>query len=99
MFWTILSVLVCIGLIVKVIFFSDDERSQSNLFYRVALFFVAIYAFSQVIGVLYHPDLQSSPISALIHLAMFVAAFWLRAEHFLTRKQKEIKKGSINESQ
>lgn len=77
MIWTILSVLVCLALAIKLVFFTDHLRCHSRLFYRAVLFLAAVYAFHQVLNFLYVPGYQVSPITAILHMALFIGAFFI----------------------
>lgn len=81
MIWTILSVLVCLALAIKLIFFTEKERLQSRPIYRVTLFLSAVYAFKQVVDFLYGPLAPTSPWVVMFHLALFVGAVFLKAHH------------------
>lgn len=81
MIWTALSVIVCLALLVKLLFFTDQERCQAGVTYRVIVYLLAVYAFSQVVTFLYAPE-RVSPITTLLHLGMFVAAVMLKPKHF-----------------
>ena len=78
MIWTALSVLVCLALAVKLVFFTDDVRCHSRFFYRAVLLAAAVYAFHQVLNFLYTPGYQVSPWVALFHMALFVGAFFIK---------------------
>lgn len=78
MIWTALSVLVCLALAIKLVFFSYDVRCQSRLFYRAVLLVAAVYAFHQVVNFLYTPGYQVSPWEALFHMALFIGAFFIK---------------------
>ena len=80
MIWSILSVLVCAALIVKLMFFTDQLRRQSNLFYRLVIFASAVYAFDHILMQVYSPH-QISPWKTLLHLGLFLGALWIRPEH------------------
>lgn len=77
---TLLSILVCVALFVKLTFFTDLDRRNSRLFYRLVLFATAIYTAYQIVYGLYGLE-QPSPWRVLLHLAMFVGAFFLKAHH------------------
>lgn len=81
MIWTILSVAMCTALVVKLVFFTDQKRQDSRLFYRITVFFSAVYAGKQVIWYLYYPDSPIDPIIALFHIALFVGAFVVKPEY------------------
>ena len=81
MIWTVLSVVVCLALVVKLVFFTDQVRCHSRLFYRAVLLMSAVYAFHQVLMAIYNPGREVSPITTIIHLLMFVGAFVLKPEH------------------
>lgn len=86
MTWSILSLVVCLALAVKLTFFSDFQRSNSRLMYRVPLFLVTIYAGSVVIDFLYHP-VPTNPFRALFHLALLVGSFILQPHHLPWNKK------------
>lgn len=77
---TLLSIAVCIALFVKLTFFTDLDRRNSRLFYRVILFLTTVYTAYQIIYGLYGLE-QPSPWRVVMHLAMFVGAFFLKPEH------------------
>ena len=77
MIWTILSVLVCLALVIKLVFFTDHLRSHSRFFYRVVLLLAAVYAFHQVLNFLYTPGYQVNPLTAILHTILFVGAFFI----------------------
>lgn len=81
MILTTLSVLLCLVLTIKLVFFTDQHRSESRFFYRAILFLSALYAGKQVIGFLYHPEEPTSPWLFGFHVALFIGAFWLRPSH------------------
>ena len=81
MIWTILSVLVCAALVIKLTFFTEEGRIHSRLFYRVMLFLASVYAFYQVVMFLYYPERYISPVVAIFHIVMFIGAFLIKPEH------------------
>lgn len=78
---TVISVLVCLALTVKLVFFTDTHRCSSRWFYRTLLFLAAVYAGKQVIGFLYHPQQPTNPWLVLFHIGLFVGAFYVRPAH------------------
>ena len=81
MIWSVLSVLVCLALVVKLIFFTDEHRRQSRFFYRVVLLLSAVYAFKQIVNFLYQPLDPVSPWVTILHLVLFLGAFFLKPHH------------------
>lgn len=80
MIWSILSVLVCVSLVIKLIFFTDEQRRQAGLFYRIVIYMSAVYAFNHVITFLYEPH-RVSPWVTILHLALFIGAFLIKPHH------------------
>lgn len=80
MIWTLLSVLVCLALTIKLMFFTPD-RVETRWFHRVMLVLACWYAGAQVINFLFHPYEQTSPMMVLLHLSVFVASFVVKAHH------------------
>lgn len=74
--WTILSVLVCFALAIKLMFFTDHQRSELRLMYRVTLFLSAVYAGKQVIWFFYYPNEHISPVMAILHLLLFLVVLF-----------------------
>lgn len=81
MIWTILSVLMCLALTVKLVFFTDNHRSSSRPFYRFVLFLSAVYAAKQVIWGIYYPEQPTNPVVFILHAAMFVGALVIKPCH------------------
>ena len=77
---TWLSLAVCVGLFVKLTFYTDLDRRNSRLFYRFVLFATVIYTGYQIVYGIYGLE-QPSPWRVLMHLAMFVGAFFVKAHH------------------
>ena len=78
MLWTILSVLMCTALAIKLIFFTDQHRQASRFFYRAVLFASAVYAGKQVIWGIYYPDQPTNPVIFILHAAMFIGALVIK---------------------
>lgn len=81
MILTTISVLVCLGLVIKLAFFSGSHRRESRWFYRVVLFLTVLYAGRHVINIAYDPDYQLSAWQVFLHLSLFTGAFFLKPHH------------------
>jgi hypothetical protein len=89
MIWTALSVLVCIALAVKLVFFSDHIRCRSRFFYRFMLLLSAVYAFQEVVCFIYTPGYEVSPATAIFHMALLVGAFFIKPENLPKNHTRE----------
>lgn len=81
MILTVLSVLLCLALAVKLVFFSDQHRGASRWLYRAVLFLVTVYCGHVVIDFLYHPQTPTNPVWVVVHSLMLIGAFILKPEH------------------
>jgi hypothetical protein len=81
MIWTTLSVLMCLALAIKLVFFTDQHRAESRFFYRLILFFSAVYAGKQVIWFVYYPEQPTNPVIFVLHAAMFIGALIIKPCH------------------
>lgn len=86
MITTVLSVLVCLALTIKLIFFTDQHREESRWVYRAILFVVAVYCGHVVIDFLYHPRVPTNPGWLVLHTGMLIGAFVIKPE-YLPRNQ------------
>ena len=81
MIWSILSALACLGLIVRLTFYTDAHREQSRWLYRALLYFITIYAGHVLITFWYNPLTGTNPLLAIFHMAMLAAALVMRPEY------------------
>lgn len=81
MTWHILSSLLCLALVIKLTFFTDEHRRQSRFIYRVTLLLVTVYAFDQWIDVLYYPFKPVSPLLTVVNLSLLAGSFVLKPHH------------------
>lgn len=78
--WTVVSVLACGALIIKLLFFTDEHRAESRWIYRVLLYIITVYAASHLVTVLYDHDFVVHPTRVAMHLMLLVGAIFMRPE-------------------
>ena len=90
MLWTLLSVASCAGLVVRLLFWTDEHRRKSRWYYRLLLFVVTIYAASNVINFIYTPTALIPSWLALFHAVLFYGAFIIRPQYLPWNGQHDI---------
>ena len=78
---SILSLLVCAVLAVKLMFFTDEHRKQSRWYYRVLLFVVTVYDANLIIEFVYVPDRAIGIWEFLFQVVLLIGAFVIKPEY------------------
>lgn len=81
MILTLISVFVCLGLAIKLMFFSDHHRKESRVFHRIVLLLVVWYAGRHVLNLLFVPGYELSAWRVFVHLTLFIGAFVMKPEY------------------
>jgi hypothetical protein len=77
MIWTVLPLLVCLALTVRLVFFMDEYRIWAPRWQRLLMFMGAVYAGKQVIWLAYY-NLEFTPLATVFHVAVLAGTFQLK---------------------
>lgn len=80
MTWTVISLLACALLAIRLMFFMDRQRSRSRLIYRVPMFVVVLWMGYQLIEYAYHP-VPIPSWRALSNVCLLIGSFFLQPHH------------------
>ena len=81
MIWTYLTALTCLALCVKMIFFTEADRVESRLGYRILLFISTVAFGWRFIDILYHADQHVGFFNFIVYLALLIGSFHVRWWH------------------